>query len=74
MNRKTATATLSVASNTFLIAVKLAVGIVTGSVSVLSEAIHSLFDLIAAIIAFFSVRLSDTPPDDDHPYDHDKIE
>ena len=74
MNRKTATAALSVASNTFLIAVKLAVGIVTGSVSVLSEAIHSLFDLIAAIIAFFSVRLADTPPDTDHPYGHGKIE
>ena len=74
MNRKTATAALSVASNTFLIIVKLAVGIVTGSVSVLSEAIHSLFDLIAAIIAFFSVRIADTPPDTDHPYGHGKIE
>lgn len=74
MHRKTATAALSVASNTFLIVVKLAVGIVTGSVSVLSEAIHSLFDLIAAIIAFFSVRIADTPPDADHPYGHGKIE
>lgn len=74
MNRKTATASLSVASNTFLIAIKFATGLFTGSVSILSEAIHSLFDLVAAIIAFFSVRISDTPPDADHPYGHGKVE
>lgn len=53
---------------------KMAVGLISGSVSILSEAIHSSMDLIAAIIAFFSVRVSDNPPDSRHPYGHGKIE
>jgi cation diffusion facilitator family transporter len=53
---------------------KLAAGIISGSVSILSEAIHSSMDLVAAIIAFFSVRVSDNPPDTRHPYGHGKIE
>jgi cation diffusion facilitator family transporter len=53
---------------------KLVVGLLSGSVSILSEAIHSSMDLIAAIIAFFSVRVSDNPPDSRHPYGHGKIE
>jgi cation diffusion facilitator family transporter len=53
---------------------KLVVGLISGSVSILSEAIHSSMDLIAAIIAFFSVRVSDNPPDTRHPYGHGKIE
>jgi cation diffusion facilitator family transporter len=74
MNQKTATARLSILSNSFLIIIKFVTGILTGSVSIISEAIHSLFDLVAAVIAFLSVRISDTPPDDDHPYGHGKIE
>lgn len=46
----------------------------SGSVSIISEAIHSTMDLIAAVIAYFSVRISDNPPDDDHPYGHGKFE
>jgi len=72
--RKTRAATLSVASNSLLILLKLVVGISIGSVSVVSEAIHSSIDLVAAIIAFFSVRISDRPPDADHPYGHGKVE
>lgn len=49
-------------------------GIFSGSVSIISEAIHSVMDLIAAVIAYFSVRISDNPPDDDHPYGHGKFE
>jgi cation diffusion facilitator family transporter len=67
-------ARLSVASNTLLIIMKLVVGIISGSVSIISEAIHSSMDLIAAIIAFFAVRVSDTPPDSRHPYGHGKVE
>jgi cation diffusion facilitator family transporter len=74
MNAKIKIARLSVASNTLLIVMKLAVGIISGSVSIISEAIHSSMDLVAAIIAFFSVRVSDTPPDSRHPYGHGKIE
>jgi cation diffusion facilitator family transporter len=50
------------------------VGIISGSVSIISEAIHSAMDLIAAIIAFFSVKVSDTPPDSRHNYGHGKVE
>lgn len=74
MSRKKNVALLSVASNTFLIVIKLAVGVISGSVSIISEAIHSMMDLVAALIAFFSVRLADLPPDEDHPYGHEKIE
>ena len=72
--RKAAVATLSVASNSLLIILKLIVGIVTGSVSVISEAIHSGVDLIAAIIALFAVRSSAKPADDRHPFGHGKFE
>lgn len=74
MNPKVKVARLSIASNTFLIAIKLVVGILSGSVSIISEAIHSSMDLVAALIAFFSVRVSDNPPDPEHPYGHGKIE
>ena len=74
MNAKVSTARLSIVSNTLLILMKLAAGIISGSVSILSEAIHSSMDLVAAIISFFSVRVSDNPPDTRHPYGHGKIE
>ena len=74
MNKKVRIARLSVLSNTVLIAMKLVVGLMSGSISILSEAIHSFMDLLAAIIAFFSVRVSDTPADENHPYGHGKFE
>lgn len=73
-NKKTSIARLSVASNSLLIAMKLTLGIISGSVSIISEAIHSSMDLVAALIAFFAVRVSDTPPDSRHPYGHGKVE
>jgi len=72
--KKTRIARLSVFSNSLLIAMKLIVGIISGSVSIISEAIHSSMDLVAALIAFFAVRVSDTPPDSRHPYGHGKVE
>jgi cation diffusion facilitator family transporter len=74
MNPKVKIARLSVISNTLLIIMKLIVGIISGSVSIISEAIHSSMDLVAALIAFFSVKVSDTPPDSRHPYGHGKME
>ncbi|HPR73544.1 MAG TPA: cation diffusion facilitator family transporter [Bacteroidales bacterium] len=74
MNKKVKTARLSIISNTFLITMKVVAGILSGSVSIISEAIHSSMDLVAAIIAFISVRISDNPPDERHPYGHGKIE
>src|SRR5512133_211633 len=74
MNEKIKTARLSVISNSCLIIMKTVAGLMSGSVSILSEAIHSGMDLVAAIIAFFSVKFSDTPPDKEHPYGHGKFE
>ena len=74
MNRKISIARLSIFSNSLLIVLKLIIGWLSGSISILSEAIHSFMDLLAAIIAFFSVRISDTPADERHPYGHGKFE
>jgi cation diffusion facilitator family transporter len=74
MNAKVSIARLSIASNTLLIMLKLAAGLISGSVSIISEAIHSSMDLIAAVIAYFSVKVSDNPPDSRHPYGHGKVE
>jgi cation diffusion facilitator family transporter len=74
MKAKVSIARLSIISNTGLIIMKLVVGIISGSVSIISEAIHSSVDLMAAVIAFFSVRVSDNPPDTRHPYGHGKVE
>ncbi|MEW6032166.1 MAG: cation diffusion facilitator family transporter [Bacillota bacterium] len=65
---------LSVVSNTGLVAVKLVTGLAMGSVSVISEAIHSALDLVAALIALFSVREAARPPDETHAFGHGKIE
>lgn len=74
MNRAARTARLSIVSNTLLIIMKLVVGIIGGSVSIISEAIHSLMDLAAAVMAFFSIRIAQRPADRDHPYGHEKVE
>ena len=71
---KTRAAALSIASNALLIALKLAAGAITGSVAILTEAMHSSIDLIASFVAYFSVREADKPADADHPYGHAKIE
>jgi len=68
------TARLSVISNTTLVLMKFVVGFAIGSVSIISEAIHSSMDLIAAVIAFFSVRKSAEPPDTEHAFGHGKFE
>lgn len=73
-NRKVRVALLSIISNATLIIFKIVAGIVSGSVSIISEAIHSSMDLLASIIAFFSVKASSKPADDDHPFGHGKIE
>lgn len=67
-------ALLSIVSNTVLIILKLAVGLMMQSVSVISEAIHSGLDLVAAIIAWLSVRVSGQPADDKHRFGHGKVE
>jgi cation diffusion facilitator family transporter len=67
-------ARLSVLSNTILVIAKLFVGVLSGSVSILSEGVHSGIDLVAAVIAWYSVRESGKPADDVHQFGHGKIE
>ncbi len=74
MNKKVSVARLSIFSNSCLIILKIVVGLLSHSVSIISEAIHSFMDLLASIVAFFSVRISDTPADERHPYGHGKFE
>jgi cation diffusion facilitator family transporter len=71
---KTRTAALSVASNSVLILLKVVAGSITGSVAILTEAVHSSIDLIASIVAFFSVRKAGEPADEGHRYGHEKVE
>jgi cation diffusion facilitator family transporter len=74
INEKKRVAGISVFAAIFLTGFKLVVGIITGSLGLLSEALHSGLDLVAAVITFFSVRISDNPPDRKHNYGHGKIE
>jgi cation diffusion facilitator family transporter len=71
---KRAAAGNSVLAAILITGLKIVVGITTGSLGILSEAAHSALDLIAALITFFSVGLSDKPADADHQYGHGKIE
>lgn len=67
-------AAVSVVSNIVLIIIKSIAGILSGSISVLSEALHSLADLSASCLAYFSVSKSSKPADEDHPFGHGKYE
>jgi cation diffusion facilitator family transporter len=71
---KRGAAGLSIASNAILIAIKLAAGALTGSIAIITEAVHSLIDLVASVIAYFSIRAADEPADAEHPYGHEKVE
>jgi cation diffusion facilitator family transporter len=71
---KKVVAATSVAAAVFLTSTKLAIGIFTGSLGILAEAAHSALDLVAAVITFFAVRVSDKPADESHLYGHGKVE
>lgn len=71
---KKSIALTSVAAAIFLTGFKLVIGLLTGSLGILSEALHSALDLVAAIITFFAVKFADIPPDEGHNYGHGKIE
>jgi cation diffusion facilitator family transporter len=72
--KKTRVVLISIISNSYLIILKIVAGVVMGSVAVISEAIHSGIDLLAAVIAYIAVRKADEPPDKDHPFGHGKFE
>ncbi len=73
MTKKRA-ALVSVISNLFLVIAKGSVGVMTGSMSILSEALNSATDIVASLLAYFSVREAEKPADRDHPYGHGKYE
>src|SRR5690242_4326034 len=64
----------SVGIGVCLVAAKLVVGLLTGSLGILSEAGHSLFDLAASIFTLFAVRTARKPADREHPYGHGRTE
>ena len=74
VREKKRAALLSVGSALVLVSLKAFLVLRTGSLGVLSEALHSGLDLVAAIITFLSVRVSDEPADERHPYGHGKFE
>lgn len=74
MEEKSKVALTSVFAAIFLTVSKLVIGILTGSLGILSEALHSGLDLVAAVITYFSVKVSDKPADKNHNYGHGKIE
>lgn len=74
MNQKESVALSSVFASLLLTVMKLVVGLLTGSMGILSEAAHSFLDLGAALITFFAVRVSDKGADENHHYGHQKVE
>ncbi len=73
-SKKATAAISSVVWSALLTAMKFVVGIVTGSLGILSEALHSALDLLAALGTFYAVKVAARPADDDHPYGHGKVE
>jgi cation diffusion facilitator family transporter len=72
--KKKLVAGLSITSNVILSVLKIITGILSGSLSIISEAIHSLSDFLASVLTYFSVVKSSKPADSDHPYGHGKYE
>jgi cation diffusion facilitator family transporter len=73
-HRKARAARFSIVSNSCLIALKVVAGVLTGSVAIITEAVHSAVDLVASVVAYFSVRKAEEPADRSHPYGHEKVE
>lgn len=74
MDKRTRIVLFSTCYNAFLLVAKLASGLVTGSVGVLSEAVNSATDLVASLVALVAVRRSGSPPDENHNYGHGRFE
>ena len=73
-NAKESVAISSVIASAVMTVMKLVVGLMTGSLGILSEAAHSLLDMGAALLTWFAVRIGDQPADERHPYGHGKVE
>lgn len=72
--KKKFAAKLSIASNGLIILFKLIAGIISGSISIISEAIHSMSDLLASVLTYFAVLRSSEPADKEHPFGHGRYE
>ena len=72
--RKSRVAAVSIVSNSILIVLKVIAGVVSGSIAIITEAVHSSIDLVASLIAYFSVRKAEEPADESHMYGHAKVE
>ncbi|HEY4095899.1 MAG TPA: cation diffusion facilitator family transporter, partial [Baekduia sp.] len=64
----------SVVAAAFLVTLKLVAGLVSGSLGLIAEAVHSGTDLVAALLTFLALRVAVRPADRDHPYGHGKAE
>ena len=64
----------SVGSGVALVCLKVFLAVITGSLGILSEALHSILDLVAAVITYLSIRVADKPADAQHLYGHGKVE
>lgn len=65
---------VGVISNIILSVVKIIIGIISGSVSVLADGVNNVFDVMSAVVTIIGVKLSNRPPDKEHPYGHGRIE
>src|ERR1700752_5084268 len=74
MNDKEKVALGSIAASAGLTVAKATIGLLTGSLAILSEAGHSLLDLSATVLTYFAVRISGKPADAEHQYGHGKVE
>jgi cation diffusion facilitator family transporter len=73
-HEKRSVALYSIVASIFMIAGKAAAGIMTGSLALLTDALHSFLDLGASTITYFAVRISDKPADREHHFGHGKVE
>src|SRR5476651_1074941 len=73
-NAKSRVAAISIFASAFMAVAKFVVGIAIGSLALISEALHSSVDLVATVITWLVVRVSDRPADEEHHYGHGKIE
>ena len=74
ITEKKIAAVLSITSNTLVFLFKIVAGVLSGSISIISEAIHSVSDFLASVLTFFAVTRSSEPADKEHPFGHGKYE
>jgi cation diffusion facilitator family transporter len=74
MTQKERVAAISLAASLFLAAAKLVIGLLIGSLALITDALHSCVDFVATGVTWMAVRVADKPPDDAHPYGHGKFE